>query len=506
MLIDLTTDTGDLTKTIKDLEKLQKFMKFGQTKFDYHGLTEAVKDAVKEAVGKRGGAGKVGAIEDLIEQFGKDVQTWLTEMKTMFGPGHTHMRSQFQAAVQRSGMNIGEIYQQYISDPKLKDVAKVVAGKKDMTEAQALESMKAGMLVSIITSYGRGHFTKEMKKAAEFMKGDPSSWGSSEALGMRLVEILSGQTENRMKAGLSTWLQKKTGKKPVREAPMQEINASDPTVLAAMKRIATTAPEVAKAMGFLDEQGNIKTSGSMLAIRSTNVGLNWGKMENWGEGIPGYATNEQVQQAFKLGQQKYGNAAALTADVRAAAPAISSAGRQWFDMMLKQGQAAAMLSQLKVTPVPGVKPEELQERLEKLVKKPGNPLEFKVGKIELEQAKHQLGTREGNDVTMIGEEADPAAAGYVYRKGGIMATFVPSERRRKALDAQALAKVVSSVAPELLTKIALGDVESLKKFKEILDQLTGVVGRLEFIERRPEYEGEEDVQGSNDEGEEEVEK
>lgn len=191
LLIEIGTDTGDLGKTIQDLEKLQKFMKTGEKGSDFKGLKDAVKEAVKEQLGakassKGGTGGGTGDIGPILANFTSQTSAWMNEMRGLFGGKRTTGHMWYDEYARKYNLDAADIVDQIqrMGPNEGLDSAKelIASGKFSGFSPEALLQHSKNQLIKMVTFFSTGIGTPS-KEYDDMMQrlvktGQPSSWFS----------------------------------------------------------------------------------------------------------------------------------------------------------------------------------------------------------------------------------------------------------------------------------------------------------------------------------------
>ena len=170
LLIEIGTETGDLSKTIKELEKLQKMSAKGGAGFS--GLRQFIEDAVTDALRKGGKGGGKTSVNYLsfLSQFNASANTILKELTGIFGPKRTTTGTSMRLMTQKSGMTMGQMYNSLIGQKEFKsgieEASKDLNMDPKMMEAEVLGGLTKMMAFA---QYGYGRENAPMQELSKMM-------------------------------------------------------------------------------------------------------------------------------------------------------------------------------------------------------------------------------------------------------------------------------------------------------------------------------------------------
>ena len=295
LLIEIGTETGDLSKTIKELEKLQKMGARGGAGFS--GIRQSIEDAVTDALrkggkggpgGGRGGGPGVAGFDPtgFMERFTQQSNTILKELGNTFGPKRSTSKTQMDVMQMRSMLPAGQMLSNILGSREMEinseTLAKEVIDKKNLdpsVKTNLIAAMKGGMM----THFGRviagaTKPTTEMESLGNMMMNkDYMQMASVPAL-RQFMEIFFETTERGMKSDYSS-LMRKMGTPVGREIPF--IFHKDP------KNLDTTGldPKMVKLLGL--ESGVMPGTGTLENLK------HWGGTQDNISIAPGIDLNPQ---------------------------------------------------------------------------------------------------------------------------------------------------------------------------------------------------------------------
>ena len=230
LLIEIGTDTGDLSKTIKELEKLQRMGSKGGSSFS--GLRQFIEDAVTDAMrkgAKRGADG--GGFKDFLQKFEQESNFILKELTGMFGPKRTTTSTSLKLMGAKAGIGKGHMLSSLVGSQQWKDSIQTVASELNMRpELLAVEAVEGLAKTFAFGEYGIGIENTKMQELMTSMM-NKGYQGLSEPSKIKMLrQVAIGRSERQLKAVYTSQMRELHSKigREVPFVPMKKEASLDP--------------------------------------------------------------------------------------------------------------------------------------------------------------------------------------------------------------------------------------------------------------------------------------
>jgi len=517
LLIEIGTDTGDLGKTIKELEKLQRMSSKGSTAFSglRQFIEDAVRNALKPAKGKMGGGGGGGITQEMfdkLEEFRSEFVRMTKDVKGLFGPGRNPANIGVEKLVRESGMGAGSLLKYFIDDKErnasIRSIADVDERRthKKQDEDVIRKEADAGMLKYFSYAHTPMGKTSAVYKdmTALIAKTPWREIPTSVAVNRQARAIFEDRSEQFMMTEWKAALGER-GAQLRMETPLRTVNEEALENMFASSEYEKFKP-VLDAFG-LTPGGNIPSAIPQWFTHQTAEGPT--------VGLEGTVFDPAAIKAALLGQKNkskagFGTTAKMLKSL-VTEGSVQNEGLAKIDALISPGDEEKTIAAILATtgvPEGGKITKEMQRAwLEEHVLG-GENLPVIEGKKEYVASKtgqdvyKRLAQVPGAQSMLVAERITQAAQDIALESGGMAFTLPGKAKFREifANNIDALTEVLHD-NPEIFTvldKLSSQDWEETKDWRELIDKLRAIYDKVTDIANDTYKEsGSEDYEGDD---------